>query len=334
MKLFPACLRPAAVCAGLCSLLPAVFGATEATTDPVGFITLNVASGSAATPQYTLLSPTLLRPVDWQGTIGTISGKIISVANSPWTANQFNSGYFVEVTSGANAGAWSDIAATATGSITTEDSLSSFAAAGATIRIRKHVTLNDFLGPTNSAGLLGSDSSETADEVLIYDGAIPSIYWYSTIPGYTGWRDLSFNAAGSKIIAPNQGVAIKRKTSGAVTFVSSGTVKTGNTFIPIVPGYNVVGTIAAQGLTLATCGLTPAVGLQASDSAETADALIIYGGSTPAIYWYSNIPNYTGWRYLNFDSAAAVPITPGSSLVIQRKGATAFNWVVPAPTSF
>ena len=236
--------------------------AQSVVTDPVGFISVTAKAGSAANPTLTLVSPTLLNPVAWQGTTdasGGVTANTFKVTGAGWTANQYNTSYFVEIYSGSNAGVWSTITATTSTTITTQTDLSSFATAGATIRIRKYTTLSDFLGASNSAGLLTGTEPALADEVLVYNGATPTLYWYydasdnSGLPA--GWKDISYNDASAIPIGPNQGFVIKRKTSGDRTFTVNGTVKTGNTFVPMGQNLNVVGTVSASGLTLAASGL-------------------------------------------------------------------------------
>lgn len=334
--------------AGLITALGApLFAATEATTDPVGFITTSATGGTMASPKLSLVSPTLTRPVDWQGVITTISANstgpsTITVSGTPWTANQFNptpGSYYVEVVSATNPGALSDISATTTNSITASDNLKSFGVAGDTIRIRKHVTLSDFLGASNSAGLLASDSASTADEVLVYSGSTPSTYWYydGSLGGTAGWYDLLFNPAGNAVIGPNEGVVIKRKTAGNLSITSAGSVKTGNSLIPIQPGLNVLPTLSAEGLTLGTSGLISGSNLlKASDAASTADEVTIYTPTTQTTYWYydGSQGGTAGWYDLLFNPAGSVSIAPGTSFVVNRKGGPAINWPLPAPTSF
>ncbi|MGB8168011.1 MAG: hypothetical protein WCF18_11005, partial [Chthoniobacteraceae bacterium] len=246
------------VCSIFASSAPAQ--TPTAATDPVGFISVSVAPGSAASPTLSLVSPTLMHAVEWQGAILTISGTAITVAGTPWTTGQFgtNGQYFVEVSSGASAGAWTDIqSSTATG-LTTLDDLSAFAGAGTSIRIRKHTKLTDFLGVNNSAGLKGAAALANADEVTVYDGSNSTVYWYydaSDGLGSAGWLDSLGQSAANVVIAPHEGVVVRRKVGSQVSFTSMGTVKTGNTFYPIKTGLNVLGTVSAKGLTLATCGL-------------------------------------------------------------------------------
>ncbi len=272
------------VFAGITCLATSVFAATEAMTDPVGFVSATAAGGTVASPKLSLVSPTLMRPVEWQGAILTISPTTITVSGAPWTVGQFNGAngsFFVEVASGPNAGAISDITATpTTGSITTSDSLTAFGTVGDSIRIRKHVTIADFLGATNSAALLSTDDPSTADEVLVYDGASSTAYFYYIGGGGfdPGWYDSDFllpsGEAAKVVIGPHQGVIIKRKAAGTVTFTSSGSVKTGNTLLPLVNGLNVLGTVSAKGLTLGTSGLYTGnlnTGVKPSDDPSSAD---------------------------------------------------------------
>lgn len=316
-------------------------------TDPVGFVTATVkGGGTVATPQLSLISPTLLQLVEWQGPVGTISGKTINVANTPWVAGQFGTAgqYFVEVASGENAGAWTDIESSTTSSLTTLDDLSSFASAGSTIRIRKHVTLSSFFGTTNSAGIKGGTSVITADEVIVYDATTQATYFYydaSDGAGPAGWYNTRVESAANVVIPPNAGVVIRRKDSAPISFLSFGAAKTGNTLVPINAGLNVVGNVAAKGLTLASSGLytgSATTGLRGSNSPITADEVVIYGATGQTTYWYydaSDSAGPAGWYDYRYRPADAVIIAPGTSFVVTRKSpGTAFNWAVPSPASF
>lgn len=331
---------------GLLSNGSALFAQSTATTTPVGFISETVAGGTLASPQLTLISPTLTQPIVFQGTISAISGTTITVSGANWTGGQFNGTngeYFVEVFSATKAGALSDITATGTNTVTTADNLTAFVTVGDSIAIRAHVTLDKFLGANNTFGLLASNDGSTADEVWVYDGATHAIYWFydGSLGGAAGWYDLNFNPAGSTIIGPHQGVVIKRKAAGAVTIVSTGTVKTGNTLFPVYNGLNVLGTVSAQGLTLDNSGLYSGnSALKASNDGSTADEVSIYSINNNVVshknYWYydGSLGGAAGWYDLNFNPAGSVVITPGSSIVVNRKGGGAFNWTLPSPASF
>ena len=329
------------------------FAQTTATTDPVGFVTLTIAGGGTPNnPRLTLVSPTLTQPVAWQGAISGITSNTISVANSPWTANQFNGANglcYVEIISlstPTKSGALSDITATTTGSVTTFDNLTAYAAVGDTIKIRKHVTIGSLFGVTNSAGLLATNDPTTADEVLIYDGSNSNPYFYYTgdVSSPAGWYDSAFSLnpgdAAKVDIGPHQGVVIKRKTTASVSIVAQGAVKTGNTIFPVVNGLNVLGTVSAKGVTLGQSGLYTAsaiTGVKATDDPTTADEVLIYtsNGPTPYFYYTGDVSSPAGWYDSAFSGPAdSVTINPGTAFVLKRKGGGSFNWTLPSPSSF
>ena len=326
-----------------------------ATTDPVGFISLNIkGGGSIASPKLSLISATLTRPIVYQGQITNIVGATITVSASPaapWSVGAFNGAngsHYVEIVSTAvpsRSGTLSDVVSTPTTNtlVTSGDLSINQAAVGDTIRVRKDVTIADIFGATNSAGLLASDDASTADEIQIYNGASSVSYFYYTgSEGFpAGWYNtVTFDPAGSAPIAPNEAVVVKRKATPALTVTSVGSVKSGNTIFAVVNGLNVLGTASAKGLTLDTCGLKTGdnnSGIKSSDDASTADEVTLYDGPTTASYFY-----YTGsegfpagwYNVATFDPAGAVAIAPGTSFVVNRKDGPAFNWVLPSPSSF
>jgi hypothetical protein len=338
-------LLPAATLVAAASMGSAL--AQTASTDPVGFITVSAGGGSVAAPKFSLISPTLLRPVEWQGA-ATVNGTTVTVTGTPWTAAQFgtNGQYFVEIATGATPGAWTDIQSNGTNSLTTFDNLTAFAGANTTIRIRKHTKLVDFFGTTNSAGFLGGTSLADSDEVTIYDGTSAATYFYYNASGNNGvgagWVDTGFNSASNVTIAPNQGIVIKRKAASTLNFTSIGSVKTGNTLLPVSPGLNVIGTVAAAGLTLATSGLytgNVATGVKGGNSLTNADEVMLITANGTSVYFYydgsDNGGAGAGWVDARFNAAGTTPIFPGTSLVVTRKAPNvAFNWTQPSPTTF
>ena len=345
MRFPPASAHAAALLTAFSCLTAPAFGQSAA-TDPVGFITVNVAAGSAASPTLSLVSPTLMQAVEWQGAIATITGTAITVAGTPWTAAQFgtNGQYFVEVASGASAGAWTDIQSSTTNGLTTLDDLSAFASPTTAIRIRKHTKLTDFLGVNNSAGLKGAASVANADEVLVYDGSNSTVYWYydaSDAQGPAGWYNTSYQSAANVVIAPHEGVVIRRKGTAPVSFQAMGSVKTGNTYFPVKTGLNVLGTVSAYGLTLATSGLytgNASTGVKGASAVTAADEVTIFSGSGSTVYWYydaSDAQGPAGWYNTSYVAAGTVPIAAGSAILINRKApGTPFNWPLPSPTTF
>ncbi|XHR30063.1 MAG: hypothetical protein ACFUZC_05795 [Chthoniobacteraceae bacterium] len=325
----------------LLASIPAIGHAdTEAFTEPVAILPIKVNGGTVASPTLSAIAPTLVHPVSWRGPVAAVSGTVLSVAEGNWVAGDFsgtNGSFYLEIIDGSNAGRWSTITACGEDNITTSDDLSGLLSIGTTISIRKHVTVDDFLGAANTAGLQGSTSLYSADEVLIYNGSKATTCWYLNKTSKAGWYTASGSAAGSLVIAPNQGIIVKRKTASTVGFVTAGTVKTGQTALLIQPGVNVVGSISAQNMSLSSSGLYTgdvSTGVKGSTSMASADQLVIYGDSGQSTYWYLAHPSnssLSGWYNAKAQSSGSVSIAPGSAVVIQRLSSqSSFQWVVPA----
>lgn len=345
--------RTLAVAAALAGSLHAA----ETPNSPVGYLTATLPGGSQQSPRLSLISPTLVRPLSWQGTITALSANTtgpttISVAGNPWTDGQFNGAsgsYYVEVVPRLSSGVVSDITATTTSSLTAFDNLAAFASVGDEVRIRRHVTLGSFFGETNPAGLLASDDPSTADEVLVYDGGtFVSYFYYTGDEVFTaGWYDTNFTLASGDaakvVIAPNQGLVVKRRGTTPLSFRYSGTAKTGNTLLPVVSGSNVLGTVSSAGLTLATSGLytgDSSTGVSGGEDPSLADEIVLYTATGPVSYfYYTGAPDFpAGWYDSAFilapGEADAIRIEPGSSLVLKRKNGVPFNWEQPAAKVF
>lgn len=360
MKSNPSLLRDfSAVVVLLGVAIQPSFGQMTAASAPFAFVPLIVeGGGSINSPKLSLIAPTVTQPIAWQGTISgvAVSGgnTNISVAGAPWTVNRFNGAsgnYYAEiVTAPGNAhvtGALATITATAAGSITTPGDLTSptvFAATGDLLRIRKETTIDDFFGSTNAAGFLASDDPTTADEVLIYDGAKSLSYFYfsgNLTGNAAGWYSSGgFAAAGNVVIGPHQGVVVKRKAAAPLTFTANGLVKTGHTIFPVVTGLNVLGTVSAAGLTLATSGLytgSALTGVKPSSDPTTADEVTIYTAAGPVKYFFftGDATAAAGWRASgSFAESGSVALPPGAAFVLNRKGGPSFNWSLPSSSSF
>ncbi len=316
-------------------------------TNPVGFISITVAPGSQSSPVLTMVSPTLTNPIAFQSTVASVSGTTITITGASFTADQFdgaNGSFYVEdlASSQAGSGVLADITATGSNSVTTSQNISALITAGDTIIIRQHITLNQFLGATNTYGLLGSTVPNSADQVIVYDGATHvSYFYYNGTQGPNGWYDTSFNPAGAVTIAPFQGVVIQRRGTTPLTIVSTGTVKTNNTLFPVSAGVNVLGTVSAQGLTLATSGLYTGTssGVTGSTVPNSADHVSIYTSTTSSTshtdyFYYNGNQGPVGWYDTSFNPAGSVSIPPGSSFVVTHSFGAPFNWPLPSPSSF
>ena len=316
---------------GLASLAALVgVQAQTAVTDPVGYITITL---NPSTSGYSAISPTLVNKTEFAGVATTVTATTIGLTGTPLTAGAFAAGYWVEVTNGAGEGAWTNIIGNTASEITVVDNMTSFVTAGtSTIKIRKHVTVSDFFGATNSAGLLPGGDAGTADEVFFIEpGGNPALTTEVFYDG-AGWTDLNFNPAATKPIEPGQGLLVARKTATPKSFVYTGYVKTGKSMIQVAQGANVVSIPSAVGYTLASSGLrgtgnSNGVGVTSGGDAGTADEVFLFDVSPTGISHFFD----TSWNDIDFNPAGTKVVKEGTAAyVIHKSPAPSYNWVAPA----
>lgn len=319
-----------------------IFAQTTATTDPVGFITLNATgTGGGGAPTLSFRGLGMTRAVEYQGSAETVGTNTLVDNEATWTDNQFNGAngaFFVEITGGPRAGTTYDIQTTtaATKTLTLAQNLGSGITAPVSFKVRKHWTIATVFGPNNEGGLGGGDAT-TADQILVQNGAAYDTYYYQTTgAGGVGWRKLGVpdTDASGTVLFPEEGLIVKRKQSSAANVALLGAVKMGQTSVPIVSGNNLIANVYAANMTLADSGLytgDPATGI-AAGSVTSADQVLTWNGATYDTYYYQSLGlGGTGWRKAGaptIDASAAV-IPVGSSVILKRKIPTGFNWVVP-----
>jgi uncharacterized protein (TIGR02597 family) len=340
-------LKKLALACSLALIASPAFAQTTATTDPVGFTTINVAGTSTSPSGITFASLGLTRTVAYQGSAETAGLNSITDNEATWTDSQFNGAagsYYIEITSGSGAGQMYDITATtaATKTLTLSQNLAAGISAPISFKVRQHWTFASVFGATNEGGLAGGTITQ-ADQIFLYSGSGYETYYYSTggIPGI-GWRKVGTNPANTSQantpIYPEDGIIIKRKASATANIVIMGGVKTGQSSFAVVSGSNIVSNIYASAQTLASSSLytnSTTTGI-AAGTITTADQVFIWNTNTQGYdtYYYSTggIPGQ-GWRKVGSNPAStdqsSVLIPVNSAIIINRKNQTPFNWVSP-----
>jgi len=169
--------------------------ATDVFTDPVGFITLTVQGSNglstAGAKSFQGLGMTQL-PTN-RGTIASVATNGITDTSATWANNDYTNGlFFIEITSGGNAGLIDDVTAASgdTKTVYTASNDSGQIAAGQTYKIYPHWTLGTVFGPNGEAGLK-KGSSSTADQILVFNPLAQTFTTYFFSSGGasgTGWR--------------------------------------------------------------------------------------------------------------------------------------------------
>jgi hypothetical protein len=235
---------------------------------------------------YTGLGFPLLNPAILSGNISSKSSTTITVSGSSLIGSQLQSGvpYYIEVTSTLNnlVGNRFDVDVVATKAVNNSnvvlDSTSPRNTAsalltdltGATITIRRHVTL-DQIRQSITGTLVGDDSTaNNADSVAIYNGVGFVTYWLgSDLQSWLSNDDPDDHRY--EVIAPGQGILFKKKGASA-NIVSSGTVRANDYRQVLAPGYQ----FSAPGFPL---GYSPdALGGAISNGWSAGDSILVYGG--------------------------------------------------------
>jgi uncharacterized protein (TIGR02597 family) len=342
-------LRPSIYAIAMTSLaLSGANAQTTATTDPVGFTTVNVRGKTTAARAFT----TIVLPMEradafvgaCTGATFTLDGgrTVVTFPSDIFPVNQFtgagNQHYF-RLSNGANAGEFSTIVSNTANSVTLADDLNSVLATSSTFAVTPYWTLGTALPA--GGGLQSGSSVANADTVTIYNANfVGTPYFYSSSANQ--WRT-GITASDNVIIPPGSGLGIERKQASAVSIVLAGSVPLGNSAVDIngsasgtATRFTLVGSaypLASK--RLADLGLytgTASTGLVGGTSVAAADTVTIYnpatGVGTP--YFYNTTANQ--WRTGITDSSN-VTIPEGAAVLITRKsGRSPFTWYIPQPT--
>lgn len=332
----PSVLSRTAIAAAVFVASSTLAFADTATTDPVGFMTVNVAAGTGTNAALTFSGLGLTRPIEYQGSAETANTTTLIDDQAPsgyGITVSASSPYYVEIASGTAAGTTYDIASISGTTINLVQSLAGSVTAGVTFKVRKHWTLGTAFGVPPA---LTGGAATTADTISIYSGSGYLTYYYKTSGiGGTGWRSTTNTTIDEqhKVIYPDDGLIISHKAATTVPVVVTGAVKTGQSSYPVLTGLNVVTNPCAASMTLASSTIyngNNATGL-AGGTATTADTLSIWNGNGYTTYYYKTSGlGGNGWRSTTNTTVdeAGASIPAGAAIIVKRNGA-AFNWVIP-----
>ena len=209
-------------------LTAAAAPAQSVVTDPVGFTTLTVTRPNTSSRSFTYLSLNMFRPTAFRSVVPTGgvsaagSNTTLTFAANSFTANQFagtGNAHFLEITNGTSAGVLADIVSNTTNTITLNEDVAQYLAAGtSTIKVRPHWTFSTAFGATNSAGFLAGTAS-TGDTVSLINPAngAYTIYYFSATNNR--WQTgLSTDASGVTIPEGTAIVVFRRPGNGSFSW--------------------------------------------------------------------------------------------------------------------
>ena len=302
---------------------------TQATSNPVGYITMNVPAGSVAAPSYTTLSIPLNNPAAYGSTVASVdSATQFTLSGAALTAGQYiATPYLARVTSGNNVGRFFLITANTTNQLTvslaptpTITTLVGVLTAGDSVSIVPANTIGSIFGTTSPILVTGLSAS-LADNLWILNG--PGLGWGTYYHNGTNWRKAgALGNQNNVILYPDEGILLVHLGTSPVTLKFSGSVPntiektdisgTGSTFAAVRFPVDT---------TLLAVGFHSTAGWVSGASASTADN--VWAWSVTLNQWEQFYYNGSNWRKagsLAIQNTRA--LTAGSAVIVIRNGTT------------
>lgn len=298
-------------------------------TDPVGYVTVTVDGDTS----YNFVALPLVNSPDFSGQAASVGATTVTVAGTPWAPGDYDSSYFVEITSnggtdgGDAKGLLVDVVSNTANELTLADDVSSFTFEGdETFTIREHETIGSVFGVNNSAGLQGGTGGGSSDEILLWNPVSQGFSSYFYNVALTRWAPTTnpFGAdASGEILYPDQGVVILRKAAGQASFVVAGAVKVGQTQAPVFTGFNFYDNKKPYDTTLGATGWQN--DLVGGTGGGSSDEIGIWNATTQTLdnYFYNTALSRWAPTTNPFGADASSVVVPAnSSVLINKKSGT------------
>jgi uncharacterized protein (TIGR02597 family) len=322
--------------------------AVTVSTDPVGFITLNLTPNAMTAVSVPMLSSAL-----HSGVIYEVEGAKITDNNASWNTGDYttadangNASHYIEITNHTDAGkvgAIYEITSSDGGNKTLTLGEDATGLNGGSYSVRKFQTLVDIFKDFDDSKLAKGASSD-ADIVYKIGAAGWEVYYLQEAPffaGGNGWRKLGDISTdmGNVAVFPDEGLIVKRRSDGEVKVTLTGSVKTSPAMTPIVKGFNLISMSFPVDTTLKDIGLyteDEATGMKPGSTSEADRIYLLNSAGAFEIYYFQNAPFFAGgdgWRVLGDIStdAEGTVINAGQSIVLKRNSDNEFVWNKAVP---
>jgi len=313
------------------------YSQTSFSTDPYGFVKLNLAAGSGTSRKVTLLSAPLLGSPQL---VGVSNGKVTSIGsnsiisqNAGWVPGELSNPsqpHAILLTSGQEEGRAFLISTTTPNTFDTvyiddtefirHGSLRSLSVSiNDSFKIIPIDTLSSFFGTPESSLILGGASASLADTVTLVNNGSANSYYFNTT--FSRWSRIALgNPDASNVpILPYYGIQYSRLGATPLEFLLTGQVPVGKRVVPIKEsGTTLLSQYWASDRTLNSLGLDTIVGWRTGANAASSDVVAATFGGSVNSYFYDG----TNWRRVALGNPLAnTTVFPlGSSLLINRKG--------------
>jgi hypothetical protein len=313
----------------LLGALLAVGAADAAATDPVGYITHDIAGNVSSLPSGadTYLGPVLVNPTEFAGVTAADPSGLTTLTFASGVPTDLDGGDLLEITSGTQEGWWTEVVSSTATTIVVANAVPSVGG-NVNVSVRRTTTIQDFLG-ANAPGL--ATDATTPDEVIVFDPVTQSgrtiVYTLANGPvAPETWVDfVTYDDVADLPLYPGTAVVIRNYSTGPKTFVSAGEVKIGKTQVDILPGDNFISPTFAVGNTFAGMNLAPQL-IDQSDEVITLDA-----AQTGTTYVsYNDGVSIDMVDFVTFDPQGSLVIPEGTGFIVRRPTASPATITFPS----
>jgi len=306
------------------------------TSDIVGYQTISVPVG-LSTAAFPLLNPDVLKT-----TATTLSGTALALSGQSNVGSLLTSAepYYLEVYSGTNKGDRFDIDVTATiaaanGNVVLDSASVSntFPTGslgtnlnGATVALRKHVTIEQVKSMSSSAWV-GNNNPSIADQIQFYDSAAGGFVACYLRGDGINWRKVGTTTVVNKVAIPaGVGVFISKMT-GETTLTAVGNVRQNDFAMPLVVGLQLLAPAVPIDVTPSSIGGTVANGWTGNNNPALADQVQVYNPVAAGFDAYYLRSDGTNWRKVGTTTVVTTtPVaTSGQAYFLSRNTADNIN---------
>ena len=306
-----------------------------ATTDPVGFVTVNIAAGNGAARSNTPVSFPLSTPAPVSGqVVGVVTGltaNTISNSNAGWSAGQLSSATsptLVAFTSGNASGRVFVVSSTVNNTETqltidaadlgsTDLTTLGIVSGTDTYELLQGETLSTLFGVDGSE-ILASTNAASADQVVLRVSGSNRNYYLSNSTTPNEWRRVGANtASNNQIVKPDTGVIVTRLKAEGLSLTFTGEVPVRQR--KVIVSNSGVTTLSAgwpADQTLGSLGINSIPGWTNGSAGDQVQFLV---SGSPRNYYYDS--GTSQWRRVGPNTLSGSVVIPlGTVYNIIKKG--------------
>jgi uncharacterized protein (TIGR02597 family) len=241
-----------------------------------------------------------------------------TLTGASWTANQFaaaTSPYLARIKVGNQSGLCFLITANTASQLTVNNggtTLSSVLNVGDSVEVTPANTLSSLFGQT-APGFLTGASANAADNIFLWNGNTWTVYYND---GSNWWNTSSLKPQNSAIIYPDEGLFITRRSTSPLTLTFLGAVpSTTEQSLLNGAGSSFIANRFPVSTTLSAFGLQNSPNWTAGSSANTADNVYMWTGTTWSVYYFDGT---NWWNTSSLKNQNSTPIPPATPLFVKR----------------